>query len=184
MKEIAGAVGITDAALYKHFQSKREILETLYEERGFFRAMEVLEHLPGTRPAEEQFRLNALASADLWAENAGFLRIVLMESLAGDEMASEVHLGLMHRWRRGVERLVGIYAARGELDPGTATAIAGMIVDFLFGAFMDRLLTARPGEGGLPFSDPGFRSSISEGVAMLIRACRAPGAAPAPDRGG
>src|SRR3990172_1084369 len=82
MKRLAGSVGVTDAALYNHFRSKREILEALYEERGFYHAMDVLEHLPGTRPLERQLILNALASADLWAQNADFLRIVISEVLA------------------------------------------------------------------------------------------------------
>jgi hypothetical protein len=90
----------------------------------------------------------------------------------------------MQRWRRGVERLVGIYAARGDLDPALASRCAGMLVDLLFGAFMDRLLAMRPGEDGLAFSEPAFRTQISEAVALLIRACRppAPGSYPASGR--
>src|SRR3990170_3554703 len=35
VRDIARKAGITDAAIYYHFQSKREILEALVEERGF-----------------------------------------------------------------------------------------------------------------------------------------------------
>lgn len=172
MKEIAGAVGLTDAALYKHFLSKRDILEMLYEERGFFRALETLEHLPGVPRMEDQFRLNTLASADLWAENADFLRVIFMESLAGDLMAIDVHLSMMERWRNGIRRLFLIYADRGEMDRSQVDHFARMVVDLLFGTFMDRLLAWRRADGELQFADPAFRERISEQVVTLAHTCR------------
>ncbi len=174
MKEIAAAVGITDAALYKHFDSKREILEVLYEERGFFRAIEVLEHLPGKLDMEAQFRVNVLASTDLWANNTDFLRVIFMEALVGDLMAIDVHLSVMDRWRKGIERLFLLYAERGEVDPALAEDFSGMVVNLLFGAFMDRLLTQRPTDGELPFSDPAFRTRLTSEVTRLVAACRLP----------
>jgi len=168
MKQLAAAVGVTDASLYNHFASKREILEALYEERGFPQALEVLEHLPGTPDMERQFQLNALASADLWAQNADFLRVVFTEVLVGDPLALEVHESFMSRWRRGVERLFLIYAERGEADAGVATAFSRMLVDLVFGAFVDRMLTIRSSDRELPFSGPDFRTRLTEEVAMLV----------------
>ena len=172
MKQLAAAVGITDASLYNHFASKRDILEALYEERGFPQALDVLEHLSGEMEMERQFQLNALASADLWAQNADFLRVVFMEVLAGDALALEVHQSFMDRWRNGVERLFLIYAGRGQVEPQRADAFSRMLVDLVFGAFMDRMLTLRPSDGHLPFSDPQFRTRLTEEVAMLVRSNR------------
>jgi len=179
MKQLAAAVGVADASLYNHFASKRDILEALYEERGFPRALDLLEHLPGAVDMERQFQLNALASADLWAQNSGFLRVVLTEVLAGDALALEVHESFMERWRRGVERLFLIYAERGEADAAIASAFSRMLVDLEFGSFMDRMLTIRSSDGELPYSDPAFRARLTEEVAMLVRANRQRGAAPA-----
>jgi AcrR family transcriptional regulator len=180
MKQLAAAVGVADASLYNHFASKREILEALYEERGFPRALDLLEHLPGTVDMERQFQLNALASADLWAQNAEFLRVVFTEVLAGDALALEVHESFMERWRRGVERLFLIYAERGEADAAGATAFSCVLVDLVFGAFMDRMLAIRSSAGELPYSDPAFRARLTDEVAMLVRANRYRHAAPAP----
>jgi len=41
---------------------------------GGYQAIDVLERLSGGRPVERQLMLTALASADLWAQNADFLR--------------------------------------------------------------------------------------------------------------
>lgn len=172
MREIAGAVGVTDAALYKHFESKREILEVLYEERGFFRAMDQLESLRGSLSFEEQFRRNTIASTSLWEANADFLRVIFTEALIADAMALDVHLELMSRWRRGIERLFLIYAERGEADPADASLFARLLVDLSFGAYMDRLLLIRHGTGEMAFADPEFREHLANEAVRLVRAFR------------
>src|SRR3990170_1308879 len=140
MKRLAGSVGVTDAALYNHFGSKREILEALYEERGFYQAIDVLEHLPAVRPLHRQLMLTALASADLWAQNADFLRIVISEVLAGDATAREVHGRLMERWHHGMRRLLSLYAAQGVIDSATVERAPGGLVRLLLGTMVERLL--------------------------------------------
>ncbi|MCK6563711.1 MAG: TetR/AcrR family transcriptional regulator [Dehalococcoidia bacterium] len=176
MREIAGAVGVTDAALYKHFESKREILEVLYEERGFFRAMDELESLSGKPGFEEQFRRNTIASTGLWEANADFLRVIFTEALIADAMALDAHLELMSRWRRGIERLFLIYAGRGEADPADAPLVARLVVSLSFGAYMDRLLLIRHGPEPVAFADPGFREELANEVVRLIGSFRRPAA--------
>lgn len=174
MREIAGAVGVTDAALYKHFESKREILEVLYEERGFFRAMDELESLSGKLNFEEQFRRNTNASTALWEANADFLRVIFTEALIGDAMALDAHLELMSRWRRGIERLFLIYAGRGDADPADAPVFARLVVDLSFGTYMDRLLQVRHEPEPVTFADPEFREHLANGVVRLIGSFRRP----------
>lgn len=169
MKRLAASVGVTDAALYNHFRSKREILEALYEERGFYHAIDVLEHLPAVRPLERQLILNALASADLWAQNAAFLRIVIGEVLAGDPTAREVHGRIMERWHAGMRRLLSLYSAQGALDPQDVPLAAASLVRLLLGTMVERLLADPAGDGGLPFSQPEFRQELSEEVVIFAR---------------
>lgn len=168
MRDIAAAVGITEAALYKHFPSKRAILERIYEARGFLRAIEELEHLPGTADMESQFAANAVASAHVWARNADFLRVTFMEGLAGDDRALDVHVELMERWRSGIERLFLIYAARGIIRAENAPRLARTLVDLEFGMFMDRLLLLRAGESEQRFMEPEFRQRLLEEVGTLV----------------
>lgn len=169
MKRLAGSVGITDAALYNHFRSKREILEALYEERGFYHAMDVLEHLPGTRPLERQLTLNALASADLWAQNSDFLRIVISEVLAGDRVARSAHNRIMERWHVGMRRLLSLYAAQGIVDPEEVERASDALVRLLFGMMVEKLLQEPAGNGARPFSEPEFRKELAEVVALYCR---------------
>ena len=170
MKRLAGSVGVTDAALYNHFRSKREILEALYEGRGIYQAIDVLERLSGGRPVERQLMLTALASADLWAQNADFLRIVISEVLAGDATARAVHGRIVERWHAGMRRLLSLYAAQGAIDPALVPRAAGGLVRLLLGTMVEQLLAEPAGSGLLPFSQPEFRRELTEEVALFARA--------------
>src|SRR3989304_4342240 len=70
IRALARSVGLTEAAIYYHFPSKRAIVDALYEERGFIAALDELEHLPGHLPLGQQLIANAIASAHLWDDNA------------------------------------------------------------------------------------------------------------------
>jgi AcrR family transcriptional regulator len=182
MKRLARAVGVTDAALYNHFRSKREILEALYEERGFYHAIDTLEHLTGGRPLERQLVLTALASADLWAQNSDFLRIVFSEVLAGDRSARELHRGIMDRWHAGMRRLLSLYAEQGALNPEDVEPASEALVRLLLGTMVEKLLAEPAGNGALPFSQPQFRQDLGEAVAAFSRSLGA--ATPQPDGAG
>jgi AcrR family transcriptional regulator len=45
VRDIARQAGITDAAIYYHFESKRELLDALVEERGFLSSLQNLERV-------------------------------------------------------------------------------------------------------------------------------------------
>src|SRR3989337_2650558 len=45
VRDIARQAGITDAAIYYHFESKRDLLEALVEERGFLSSLQNLARL-------------------------------------------------------------------------------------------------------------------------------------------
>src|SRR3989337_1499841 len=45
VRDIARQAGITDAAIYYHFESKRELLEALVEEQGFVSSLQDLARL-------------------------------------------------------------------------------------------------------------------------------------------
>lgn len=174
MKDIGAAVGTSDAALYRHFRSKREILEALYEASGFVHEIEVFERSPGEAGIQEQFEADILLSADMWGENADFLKLVFTQALRQELQALEVHKSLVNRWRRGAERLYLVYASRGEVEPQNAYIFSRLLVDLLFGAFMARLAGTPSGGGEEAFAAPEFRERLREMLAMLIRAARYP----------
>lgn len=159
IRDIARAIGLTEAAIYYHFPSKRAIIRALYEERGFMTALDELEHLPASAQLHRQLAANAVASARLWDENGDLLGLVIAEVLRGDRAAQAVHRELMDRWRRGIEELLTRYARRGALPPGVdVTEGATSWVNLMFGTFMDRTLAL--GRSRARFLSPEFEERL------------------------
>src|SRR3990170_1809987 len=50
VRDIARQAGITDAAIYYHFESKQELLEALVEDRGFLNSLQNLERIAADLP--------------------------------------------------------------------------------------------------------------------------------------
>lgn len=168
IRGLAGSIGLTEAAIYYHFSSKRAIVKALYEQRGFMTALDELEHLPGEIPLDQQLAANAIASARLWDENADLLRVVIVEVLRGDRAAQAAHQELMDMWRKGILDLLTRYQARGELDvaidPVEAT---NQWVDLMFGVFMNRLLALGRSSRRSDFLAPEFRRHVETTAAAF-----------------
>ncbi len=161
IRRLARAVGLTEAGIYYHFPSKRAIVESLYEHRGFMAALEELERLPGHLPLEEQLAANAIASAKLWDENVDLLRVVIMEVLRGDRAAQAVHQQLMDRWRKGILDLLARYQTRGEIDRSIdIVGAANSWVHLMFGVFMQRLLALGRSSRRVGFLTPEVRQQV------------------------
>ncbi len=168
IRGLARSVGLTEAAIYYHFPSKRAIVQALYEERGFTTALDGLEHLPGQVPLDQQLAANAVASARLWDENTDLLRVVIVEVLRGDRAARAVHQELMSRWRKGILDLLARYQARGEVDrPIDVGEVANSWVNLMFGLFMDRLLAVGRATGRAGFLSPEVRRHV-QAMALLF----------------
>ncbi|MEK7247822.1 MAG: helix-turn-helix domain-containing protein [Chloroflexota bacterium] len=169
IRDIARSIGLTEAAIYYHFPSKRAIIRALYEERGFMAALDELEHLPGAAPLHEQLAANALASARLWDENADLLGIVIAEVLRGDRAAQAVHRELMDRWTGGILKLMARYDRRGALAPGVEPAEAATLwVNLMFGTLMDRSLSL--GRSRSRFLSPEFGEQLDAlGASFSLR---------------
>jgi len=170
IRDLARSVGLTEAAIYYHFPSKRAIVEALYEQRGFMAALDELEHLNGNIPLEGQLVANAVASARLWDENADLLRVVIMEVLRGDRAARAAHRELMDRWRRGILELLARYQARGQVDRSTdVVEAANSWVGLMFGLFIDRLLALGKSSRRSSLLSPEFRRQLERFARAFAR---------------
>jgi AcrR family transcriptional regulator len=169
IRDIARAIGLTEAAIYYHFPSKRAIIRALYEERGFITALDELEHLPGAGPLHEQLAANALASARLWDENGDLLGLVIAEVIRGDRAARAVHRELMDRWHAGIIDLLTRYHGRGFLVPGVVPQEAATSwVNLMFGTFMDRTLAL--GRSRARFLSPEFEERLRvQAISFALR---------------
>jgi AcrR family transcriptional regulator len=166
VRDIAQAVGITDAAIYYHFSSKRELLRALFEERGILAALTDLESLDPRPDPEEQLQAISLQALRILSRNRDFIKVLLLEALAereGGEAVEEWRMAV-GRWVGAIQRLLHIYNDRGVLQ-GAGLDIAGEeIVDSVLGAYLDALL---PGsEDVLPDGEPARR--IMDQVAVSV----------------
>ncbi len=99
MKAIAEEAGLTDAALYYYFRSKREILDALWD-------------VPELRPLgldPERGDPPGLASlvafvCDLLAAQDPVIRLTTVQTLSGDRTGKALREATMARWRRYVAR--------------------------------------------------------------------------------
>src|SRR3972149_6282296 len=73
VRDIARQAGITDAAIYYHFESKRELLEALVEERGSLTSRQTLARLQTDAPLQETLHWTARGALAIMDDNRDFL---------------------------------------------------------------------------------------------------------------
>jgi AcrR family transcriptional regulator len=140
VRDIARKAGITDAAIYYHFESKRELLEALVEERGFLTGLQNLERVEAELPVQEMVLWMAAGAVNLMDANRDFLRLIIMEGLGGDEAALEQYTHLMDLWENALTTVFSRYENKGELPAGVAKDLASQVIYTILMAFQDSLL--------------------------------------------
>ncbi|GAA2418079.1 TetR/AcrR family transcriptional regulator [Nonomuraea africana] len=120
VKDISDAAGVTPGLLYRYFESKEALVETLLAERGFLPRLRELLTATGrdARPATEVLTELLAAFDGLLADNADLVAVFFSATHARAAMAELVREG---------QRLIGDFlaarVAAGELRPhDTATA--------------------------------------------------------------
>jgi AcrR family transcriptional regulator len=143
VRDIARLVGITDAAIYYHFSSKRDLLHALFAERAFLGALAALEDIePGPDPAE-QLQAVSLQILDVLAQNRDIIKVLLVEALADSDAGEAVEewRAAINRWRAAVERILQIYSHRGLVESKDLDVAAEALVCSVLGAYLDALLS-------------------------------------------
>ena len=140
VRDIAQRAGITDAAIYYHFQSKREILEALVEERGFVAGLQQLERVSADLPLDQTLLWMAQGAINIMDENRDFLRLIFLEGLAGDESALEQYRHLTNLWENALTTVLRRYAEKGDLPGVAAEALARQAIYLILMAFQDTLM--------------------------------------------
>jgi AcrR family transcriptional regulator len=140
VRDIARQAGITDAAIYYHFESKRELLEALVEERRFLSSLQDLERLEATLPLSQTLVWMAQGAINLMDENREFLRLIIMEGLGGDEAAMEQYGRLIGLWENALSTVLRRYEDKGDLPANAPEDLARHIIYTILMAFEDSLL--------------------------------------------
>lgn len=144
VRDIAQAAGITDAAIYYHFNSKRDLFEALIEERGFTQALEGLERADvpatGLGPREAVVGL-ATGALEFIYTNKDVMKVLMIEAMAEDEVAAEEYRALRSRWEGGLARVLRQYAEQGLLRTEAVDELATQIAVTVIGAFADYMMS-------------------------------------------
>jgi len=140
VRDIARQAGITDAAIYYHFESKRELLEALVEERGFLNSLQNLARLQADAPLPETLHWTARGAINIMDENRDFLRLIIMEGLGGDEAALEQYDRLLGLWENALTAVLRRYQEKGELPENSPETVARHIIYTILMAFQESLL--------------------------------------------
>ena len=150
VRDIAQAAGITDAAIYYHFSSKRDLFEALFEERGITTALSGLEQAEITQPLLETLTAIAVAALGIMQRNKDFMKVLLSEAMSGDPVASEDYRMVTERWRNAEARILQEFVQRGELPPIDVDRIARQLVVLSVGPFIDELMSSADQDGDEP----------------------------------
>ena len=133
-RDIAEAVGITEAALYRHFPGKDAIYAAILDAR--MAVPEVIAALgPAARERDDQRVFTGLANAIFGSVEAdpSFLRLLLYSALEGHEMARPFYETRMRRLREFLSRYVARRMRDGAFRAGdpalAARAFMGMVAD-------------------------------------------------------
>jgi len=135
-RDIAAAVGITEAALYRYFSGKEAIYSAILDER--IAAPDPIEPLePVARAGDDRAVFSGLALSLLESVEAdpSILRLLLYSALEGHEMSSPFHEQRIRRFREFLSGYIARRTREGAfrgVDPALgARAFIGMIVDHL-----------------------------------------------------
>jgi AcrR family transcriptional regulator len=150
VRDIAREAGITDAAIYYHFASKRELFEALFEERGITHALVELEQAKVTEPLLETLTAIAVAALGIMQRNKDFMKVLYSEAMSEDPIASEDYRMVTERWRNAEARILREFIEQGDLPPCDVDVAAHQLVVLSVGPFMDEIMAGQDQNGPEP----------------------------------
>jgi TetR/AcrR family transcriptional regulator, transcriptional repressor of aconitase len=141
VRDIADQVGVTDGALYRHFRSKRAVLEALLA-GAFEDAFQQMAAVPADVPLAPALLNLTLGTLRFQEEHQAELKVLVLEGWVGDEVLRQQFQTVTARWRVAIADIVRPRAVTAGFDPARAEAVAAQLVDLLWGLFFQRSLGA------------------------------------------
>jgi AcrR family transcriptional regulator len=151
MKKIAGAIGITEPALYRHFVSKFQILSAVIDRVAYMHSTIFKDLSEGGLTYAENIATFFQRHALLFTREPTMTAILFSEDLFRSEKAlaervASIMDSTMHTIELELRRGVESKAFRGDLDPKTATLV-------LVGGFRQLVSSWRHSSFGFPLED-------------------------------
>lgn len=174
VRDIAQAAGITDAAIYYHFASKRDLFEALLDERGFTAALESLERAEITAGPTEAIPAMALRALAFVYQNLDLMKVLMVEAMADDPVATEEYQILVERWKKAEARILRFYVEQGLLRTEDVDELATQLVITILGALADFMMSsaAAPADGAVP---PALNRHVETAMQHIVQGITAPG---------
>ena len=172
VRDIAKGAGITDAAIYYHFSSKRDLFKALFEERGISSALSQLELATFSQPPLETLTAIAVAALSILQQNKDFMKVLLSEAMSEDAIATEDYRLVTERWRNAEARILREFIRRGELPPVDVDVVARQLVVLSVGPFMDEIMSGQDQDGLEP--PPDLVARVRSAVESLVKGLQAP----------
>ncbi len=174
VRDIAQAAGITDAAIYYHFASKRDLFEALLDERGFTAALESLERAEITAGPTEAIPAMALRALAFVYQNLDLMKVLMVEAMADDPVATEEYQILVERWKKANARILRFYVEQGLLRTEDVDELAAQLVITILGALADFMMSsaAAPADGAVP---PALNRHVETAMQHIVQGITAPG---------
>ncbi|MGB2693801.1 MAG: TetR family transcriptional regulator [Dehalococcoidia bacterium] len=167
VRDIAQAAGITDAAIYYHFASKRDLFEALFEERGITSALSELEQASVSQPPLETLTSIAIAALGIMQRNKDFMKVLFSEAMSEDTVATDDYRMVTERWRKGEARILREFIQRGELPSIDVDVTARQLVILSVGPFIDDLMFGQDRDGDEP--SPELVVRVRTAVEQFVR---------------
>ncbi len=167
VRDIARTAGITDAAIYYHFASKRELFEALFEERGITSALSELEQATPTRPLLDTATGIAIAALGIMQRNKDFMKVLLSEAMSEDPVATDDYRMVTERWRVAEARILRDFVRRGDLPEIDVDLAARQLVILAVGPFMDEIMSGQDTDGLEP--SPQLEQRVRSAVEQYVR---------------
>jgi len=138
MKQLAEACGVTEAALYKHFESKAQIYAAVLESiESRLEDADVLNGLGDTDDVEKLLRGLARHILSFFGENEYLYRLLLYSALEGHEKAQHVFTVIRGRYIQFLSARLDVLRERGMIaeknNEITARCFIGMVFDCALG---------------------------------------------------
>ena len=126
VSDIADEAGVAYGLVYHYFQSKDEVLDTLFAERWELMLAAIDE--VDAQPIAAREKLHAIASfiVDSYRHDPELMKVIIVEVTRAANTFGQTHLGEI---RKAYQRIAGIVAAAqagGEFRPGVTPQFAAM----------------------------------------------------------
>jgi len=160
VRSIGERARITDAALYYHFRSKREILHALFDRPQLGRLRD-LSVLPVFNRAALERLLDAMLDASVDFDS--FIRVLTRQALLDDQTAIELRNQSMAYWRLSL-----IPHFEASFEPVEAALRADALMMLYLGVLYSGQMDHPQGYGAM-LQDAGYRAWVRNMVTACIR---------------